>query len=201
MITFLFWPDEHYTYFKLHFMLYKKRRWGSKRFSLRGPYYHILHILSNITSLVDPDRVRYTYFCRIQIVLASRACPCGSGQSIKIPIKFIFYFAMKISICCPKYLKIMTHLPLIWKELYFNLPLLWIKVKKFSPNFSKCVKLGKGSAFGSALFWCQSGIQTRIWDWHQNGKSNPDPDRHQLIKMMPIHNTEYYIYNTVPAHS
>jgi hypothetical protein len=37
-------------------------------------------------------------------------------------------------------------------------------------------------------------------DQHQNGKSDLDPDRHLLIKMMPIHNTEYYIYNTVPAH-
>jgi hypothetical protein len=40
MITCLFWPDEQYTYFKLNFMLCKKR-WGSKRFSLRGQYYHI----------------------------------------------------------------------------------------------------------------------------------------------------------------
>jgi hypothetical protein len=40
MITCLFWPDEQYTYLKLHFMLYKKR-WGSQRFSLRGQYYHI----------------------------------------------------------------------------------------------------------------------------------------------------------------
>ena len=85
-------------------------------------------------------------------VLASRACRSGSSQSISIPINCIFYFAMKILICCPKYLKIMTHLPLMWKELYFNLLLLWIKVKKFGPSFFKMWKLREGSAFGSHYF-------------------------------------------------
>ncbi len=144
MITCLFWPDEHCIYFKLHFMLYKKRRWGSRRFSLRGQYYHILHILSNITSLVDPNRVRSTYFCRIQISIGIQGMPIRIRLIDINSNQVYFYFAMKISICCPKYLKIMTHLPLMWKELYFNLPLLWIKGKKFSPSFSKCVKLAEG---------------------------------------------------------
>ncbi len=37
-------------------------------------------------------------------------------------------------------------------------------------------------------------------DRHQNGQSDPDPDRLFFIKKMPLHNTDYYIYNTMPAH-
>jgi hypothetical protein len=72
-----------------------------------------------------------------------------------------------------KILKIMTHLPLMWKEIYFNLPLLWIKVKKFSPSFLKCVKLGKDRIILMPIRNPDPEL-----DQHQNGKS--DPDRHRF---------------------
>ncbi len=162
MITCLFWPDEPCTFLKLYFMLYKKR-WGSKRFSLRGQYYNILHILSNITSLVIRIGSDPHIFCRIRISIGIQ------GMPIRIRLIDINSNQVYFLLCHENFnmlseiLKIITHLPLMWKEIYFNLPLLWIKVKKISPSFPKCAKLGEGSAFGSALFWCQSRIQTRIW--------------------------------------
>ncbi len=154
MITCLFWPDEQWAYFKLHFMLYKIR-WGSKWISLRGQYYHI-----------------FTYsfqYYRIRI---------GSDpiwiQPIDINSKQMYFLLFSENFnMLSKILKIMTHLPLMWKEIYFNLPLLWIKVKKFSPSFSKCVKLGKDRIILMPIRNPDPEL-----DQHQNGKS--DPDRHRF---------------------
>ena len=98
-------------------------------------------------------------------------------------------------------IKIIAHLPLMWKkEIYFNLPILQNKSKKISPSFPKCAQLGEGSAFRSALFWCQSGIQTQIWIGIKMARLIRIRIGIILIKMMPLHNTDYCIYNTVPAH-
>jgi hypothetical protein len=51
------------------------------------------------TSVVDPDRV-------------------GSATSCRINVFFTFF--MKISVCCPKILKIMKHLSLMRKETIVN---------------------------------------------------------------------------------
>jgi hypothetical protein len=73
MISCLFWPDEQYTYFKLNFMLCKKR-WGSEWFSLRGQYYHIFTYSISI---------QY-YQTRIGSVQHNFA---GSGSSQCMPIR------------------------------------------------------------------------------------------------------------------
>ena len=152
MITCLFWPDEPCTFLKLYFMLYIKRRWGSKRFSLRGQYYNILHILSNITSLVDPDRVRSTYFCRIWISIGIQGMPIRI-RLIDINSNQLYFLLCHenfnmLSEILKNHDTFATHV----KRIIFNLPLLWIKVKKFSPSFFKCVKLTEGSAFGMHYF-------------------------------------------------
>ena len=170
MITCLFWPDEQYTYFKLHFMLYKKR-WGSKRFSLRGQFFLIFtYSLQYYQIRIGSDPHN---FAGSRSGLVSRACRSGSGPSISIPSKCIFLLFNENFNMLSKILKIITHLPLMWKEIYFNLPLLWIKVKKFSPSFSKCVKLGKDRIILMPIRNPDPEL-----DRHQNGKS--DPDRHRF---------------------
>jgi hypothetical protein len=95
-------------------------------------------------------------------------------------------------------IKIIAHLPLVWKKKYLNLPILQNKSKKISPSFPKCAQLGEGSAIRSALFWCQSGIHTPIWISIKMARLIRIGII--FIKKMPIHNTDYYIYSTVPAH-
>ncbi len=74
-----------------------------------------------------------------------------------------------------KIVKITTYIPLIIKKNYCKLAMLWRKVKEIW--FSIRV------AWGSALFWCQSGSES-TW--------NSDPIRIG-IKTMPIHNTGIYL--------
>ncbi len=191
-MTCLFWPDEQCTYFKLDFMLYKKRRWGSQRFSLSGPYYHILHILSNITSLVDPDGVRSAYFCRIRIGIGIQGMPIRIQPIDTNSNQVYFLLCHENFNMLSKILKIMTPLQLMWKEIFLICHCCEWKLKNLA-------KLGKGSAFGSALFWCQSGIQTHIWIDIKMASLIRIRISIVLIKTMPLHNTDYYIYNTVPA--
>ncbi len=139
MITCLFWPDEQYTYFKLHFMLYKKDEAPSE-FLWGGNIIIFLHILSNITR---------SWKGQIPIILQDlnwypgHADPDPANRSqFQAHVVFTFHWKFQYRMLS-KIIKIMTHFPFMWKEIYFNLPLLWIKVKKFSPNFSKCVNLGK----------------------------------------------------------
>jgi hypothetical protein len=170
MITCLFWPDEQWAYFKLHFMLYKIR-WGSKWISLRGQYYHIFtYSIQYYQIRMGSDPHNFA---------GSRSEIGFQGMLIRIqPIdinsKQMYFLLFNENFnMLSKILKIMTHLPLMWKEIYFNLPLLWIKVKKFSPSFSKCVKLGKDRIILMPIRNPDPEL-----DQHQNGKS--DPDRHRF---------------------
>ncbi len=88
------------------------------------------------------------------------------------------FFPKQICILSKK-IKIMAHLILMRKIKHSKLAMLWLKVKKYS-DFPTCVKLGVGSAWGSASFWCQSG----------SGSGSTGEIRIRIVNnMMPMHNT------------
>ncbi len=167
-------------------------------------YFLLFHENFNMQSKIPVWRIRDVYpRSRILIFTHSRCRIPDLGSRIQ---KFSHNF-----LCSHKFHKIGN---------YFSFEVL---KKKIGANFQRIKKLfttkivtklskiwvwdpgseirDQGVAFGSALFWCQSGIQTHIWIDIKMASLIRIRISIVLIKTMPLHNTDYYIYNTVPTYS